>query len=440
MLIQEIIRRKRSGHLLDPEEIDYIVRGIRDWSISDGQIAAFTMAVCVRGMSAEELLAFVQALSRSGTVVDWAEAGVDRPILDLHSVGGVGEKTSLILPPLVAACGGAVAMIAGRTLHHTGGTLDKLDSISGYDTQSGLNRFVDAVRRNGCAITGQSPELVPVTRRLNAIADVSATADSVAMLVSSILSRAFAAGIEGLVVNIPMGNGAFMKDLTAARTLGSALVETASDSDLSTMSVITDMSETLGHSAGNSVEVLEAIDYLTGKKRDPRLHKAVMALSAALLMQGDLAENREAAYQKLESALNSGEAAETFARMVGIMGGPGQILNAPDRHLRKAAVIKPVPAPRTGYLRAMDAHRVGLTVVRLGGGRTFPGQRIHHGVGFSELLNVGAEITGDTPVCFVHAADDDTAEAAIREIQAACTIAETPPPTTPVVYEDIVGE
>ncbi|MGF1609419.1 MAG: thymidine phosphorylase, partial [Kiloniellales bacterium] len=298
---QEIIRRKRDGAALSEAEIAFMVEGLTSGALSEGQAAAFAMAVFFRGMERRECVALTKAMTRSGSMIDWS--GLGRPVLDKHSTGGVGDKVSLMLAPLLAACGAAVPMISGRGLGHTGGTLDKLEAIPGYDTTPGLERLRTVVAEAGCAIIGQTAELAPADRRLYAIRDVTATVESVPLITASILSKKLAAGLDGLVMDVKVGNGAFMAEPAAARELAESLVAVAGAAGLPTVALITDMNQVLGRSAGNALEVREAIDYLTGASRDPRLHEVTLALAVEALLLGGLAGDAETAQELLRDAL-----------------------------------------------------------------------------------------------------------------------------------------
>src|ERR687895_2618668 len=279
MLAAEVIRRKRDGLALDAAELDFLVAGITDGSLSDAQVGAFAMALFLRGMDADERVALTAAMTRSGTVLEW---DLDRPVLDKHSTGGVGDKVSLMLAPIVAACGGAVPMISGRGLGHTGGTLDKLNSIPGYDTKPEVDRLQRVVDEVGCAIVGQTAEVAPADRRLYAVRDATGTVESLPLIVASILSKKLAAGLDALVMDVKFGSGAFMSARADADELARALVEVAGGAGLPTVALLTDMDQVLGETAGNAVEVREAIDYLTGAAREPRLHEVTIALAGAL--------------------------------------------------------------------------------------------------------------------------------------------------------------
>ena len=330
------------------------------------------------------------------------EWDLDRPVLDKHSTGGVGDKVSLMLAPIVAACGGAVPMISGRGLGHTGGTLDKLDTIPGYDTKPEVERLQRVVADVGCAIVGQTAELAPADRRLYAIRDATGTVESMPLIVASILSKKLAAGLDALVMDVKFGSGAFMAAREDADELAQALVEVAGGAGLPTVALLTDMDEVLGTTAGNAVEVREAIDYLTGT-REPRLHEVTLALAASLLEQGG--PRPTTAGPRRERALDSGAAAERFAAMVAALGGPADLLDAPDRHLAAAPVVRAAAPERAGVVTGMDCRAVGLVVTGLGGNRRREDDVIDPAVGLTEIAPVGAEVGSDRPLAVVHARD-----------------------------------
>ena len=338
MLAQEIIRRKREGGTLDTAQIDAFVRGLVDRSWSEGQVAAFAMAVCLRGMDRSECVALTRAMTHSGQVLDWSRAGFNGPVLDKHSTGGVGDKVSLMLAPIVAACGGVVPMISGRGLGHTGGTLDKLASLPGYTITPARPQLLRVLRDAGCAIVGASARIAPADRRLYAVRDVTATVESVPLITASILSKKLAAGLHGLVMDVKVGNGAFCTDLASARALATSLVDVAQGAGLPTEALITDMNQVLGRSAGNALEVREAIDFLTGAEREPRLLEVTVALAVRMLRLGGLANDDADAERQVQTALSSGRAAECFARMVAGLGGPGDVLSRGGASLPRAPV------------------------------------------------------------------------------------------------------
>ena len=434
MLPQEIIRKKRDGGVLDAEEIAFFVEGLSAGRISEGQAAAFAMAVYFHGMTRAETVALTLAKAASGTRLSWDRLG---PVVDKHSTGGIGDKASLILAPILAACGAYVPMISGRGLGHTGGTLDKLDSIPGYDTAPGIKRLRTAVRTAGCAIIGQTAELAPADRRLYAIRDVTATVESMPLIVASILSKKLAAGLDALVMDVKVGSGAFLPSLDAARDLARNLVEVAGEAGLPCRALLTDMNQCLGHSAGNALEVHEAIGLLTGARKDARLHEVTLALSAELLLMGNLAADAGDAGTRVQRALESGAAAERFARMVRALGGPHDLVERPARHLAAATLQRPVHLPRAGTIGRIDARALGLAIVALGGGRTNPADAIDHAVGLSEVLGPGERVGADRPFAIVHARTEAGLEAAARAIEAAVSIIDEVPSMPPAIIEAI---
>ncbi|MDR3376337.1 MAG: thymidine phosphorylase, partial [Ancalomicrobiaceae bacterium] len=336
MLPQEIIRKKRDGRRLDEAEIRFMVEGLTAGSVTEGQVAAFAMAVYFRGMELTERVALTKAMRDSGTVLHWDLPG---PALDKHSSGGVGDNVSLMLAPMVAACGGFVPMISGRGLGHTGGTLDKLDSVPGYRTQPDNALFARVVREVGCAVIGQTADLAPADKRVYAIRDVTGTVESIDLITASILSKKLAAGLDGLVLDVKCGNGAFMASLDDATDLASSLVTVANGAGLMTHALITDMNEPLAPCAGNAIEVANAVAFLTRKARFPRLERITVELAAEMLLIGGLAANREAARAKLVASLDDGRAAEIFARMVAALGGPADFVERSADYLPRAAHV-----------------------------------------------------------------------------------------------------
>jgi thymidine phosphorylase len=394
--------------------------------MNDGQVAAFAMAVYFRGMTWEECAAFTRAMAGSGAVLDWAGAGLDGPILDKHSTGGVGDTVSLILAPLVAACGGFVPMISGRALGHTGGTLDKLASIPGYDTAPDLARFRRAVQEAGCAIVGQTAELAPADRRLYAIRDVTATVDSVPLITASILSKKLAAGLDALVMDVKVGSGAFAGSLESAQALAESLVTVAGDAGLRTVAWLTDMNQVLGHDVGNALEVREAIDFLAGRRRESRLHAVTSTLAREMLVLGGLALDAAAAAGPVENALTSGAAAERFARMVAALGGPGDLLERPEGHLAAAPVRVPVTPERAGVVTRVDARMIGLVVVALGGGRRHAEDAVDPAVGLADMRGPGDPVGPDRPLAVVHARSKADATDAAAAVRAAMVVGDGP--------------
>ena len=422
---QEVIRAKRDGRALPDDAIAAFVAGIGDGTISEGQAAALAMAICFNGMSSPECVALTRAMTDSGRVLEWPDLG--RPILDKHSTGGVGDKVSLVLAPIMAACGAAVPMISGRGLGHTGGTLDKLDAIPGYDTAPDIDTFQRIVADAGCAIVGPTGDLAPADRRLYAIRDVTATIDSVPLITASILSKKLAAGLDGLVMDVKAGNGAFMTGVDAARELAHSIVTTAQGAGLPARAVITDMSRVLGDSVGNALEVGEAVEYLTGVRREPRLHEVVTALCRELLLLGGLAENAAGARADIGKALDSGAAAESFQRMVAASGGPTDFIDRHRRHLPRAPVVAPVAVERDAWVTSVETRAVGLAALALGAGRTRADQSIDHAIGFSEVAGPGDEVGAGRPLALVHAHTEEAAAEAGAALRSAFELADTPP-------------
>jgi len=420
----ELIRKKRDGGFLGDQAIADLVDGIVDGTVGDAQIAAFAMAVYFRGMTRAECASLTRAMTRSGSVLAWPGAG--GPVLDKHSTGGVGDKVSLILAPVVAACGGLVPMISGRGLGHTGGTLDKLGSIPGYDTAPDLARFRAAVREAGCAIVGQTADLAPADRRLYAIRDVTATVDSVPLITASILSKKLAAGLDALVMDVKVGSGAFATSLEAAIDLSESLLDVAEGAGLRASALLTDMSQALGRHVGNALEVREAIAVLTGRQGDERLHTVTTALASELLVLGGLARDNAAAEAAVQTALGSGAAAERFARMVAALGGPRDLLECPDRHLARAPIELAVAPDAAGFVSRVDARALGRLVVELGGGRRRVENAIDYGVGLADVRGVGDAVGRERPIAIVHARSAADAETAAKRLREAVTIGDEP--------------
>ncbi len=425
---QELIRAKRDGRALTAGELRGLVGGITDGGLSDAQVAAFAMAVFFRGLDAEERVALTAAMRDSGRVLSWRDV-TDRPVLDKHSTGGVGDKVSLPLAAILAAAGAAVPMISGRGLGHTGGTLDKLESIPGYDTAPDGDRFRRVVAEVGCAIIGQTSDLAPADKRLYAIRDATGSVESVGLIVASVLAKKLAAGLDGLVVDVKHGDGAFMADLSRARELARALVDVAAANGLPTVAVLTDMDSVLGTTAGNAVEVAEAIALLTAPAAaDPRLLAVTVALAERLLEPHGLDPSRA------RDVLKDGTAAERFAAMVAALGGPADLAEHPERHLPRAPVVRPVGPEAPGWVTAHATRDVGLAVMALGGGRRVESARIDHAVGFSALAPVGAEVGPDRPLALVHARDEPSFAAAAASLRLAVTVGDRVDPA-PVVTE-----
>ncbi len=434
-LTQEIIAAKRDGAELPDADIRQFVAGITDGSVSEGQAAAFAMAIFFRDMTAKERVALTLAMRDSGTVLNWDD--LPGPALDKHSTGGVGDTVSLPLAAAVAACGGFVPMISGRGLGHTGGTLDKLDAVPGYVTQPDIALFRKVVREQGCAIIGQTADLAPADKRLYAIRDVTATVETIPLLTSSILSKKLAAGLHGLAMDVKFGSGAFLTDYSQARALADALVGVANGAGLPTTALMTDMDEPLASAAGNALEVAYALDHLTGRRREPRFHEATVALAAEMLLLGRLASDLTDARAKIEAAFTSGAAAERFAQMVAALGGPRDLLERPEKYLAPALVVKPVFPVAPGTVQAIDTRGVGFAIVALGGGRSRAEDRIDHSVGIVDLAGVGDAAGPERPLGIVHARSEAGFAAAEARLRQAYRIGEGAAGRGPLVTERI---
>ena len=441
MIPQEIIRKKRDGAELSAAEIGWFVDAMAREAIGAGKVAAFAMAVFFRGMSRAERVALTHAMAHSGRVLDWKGQNLPGPTVDKHSTGGVGDKVSLILAPIVAACGGFVPMISGRGLGHTGGTLDKLDTIPGYRSVPDIALFQRTVREVGCAIIGQTSDLAPADRRFYAIRDVTGTVESIDLITASILSKKLAAGLDALVMDVKFGNGAFMHALKDARALARSIVDVANDAGLKISALLTDMNQVLGRSAGNALEVAECVEAMCDPGQgEPRLMAVTRALAAEMLTLTGLAATPAQAAGRIEAALASGAAAERFGRMVAALGGPGDFVERWRSHLRPAPVQRPVVPERPGVLAAVDTRAIGLAVLALGGGRKGREDTIDPRVGLTQVAGIGETVGADRPLAIVHAADDQAADAAIAAIREACTIGEPSAVTEAAAGASIVRE
>ncbi|MFD1344290.1 thymidine phosphorylase [Litorisediminicola beolgyonensis] len=411
----------RRGETPSDEALAWFAAGLADGRVSDAQAGAFAMAVCLRGLGDAGRVALTRAMRDSGSVLSWA---LDAPVLDKHSTGGVGDCVSLVLAPLLAAAGVYVPMISGRGLGHTGGTLDKMEAIPGLRVtldEAALRRVVSEA---GCAIVAASPEIAPADRRLYAVRDVTGTVESLDLICASILSKKLAAGLDGLVLDVKLGSGAFMKSEDEALALARALVETASAAGCPTTALLTDMSQPLAPCLGNALEVVASLDVLTGRARGP-LRDLSVALGAELMSS---ATGEDGAAARLEGLLDSGAAAESFGRMVYAQGGPLSFVEQGARFLPEAPVIREVPAPEAGRVEAWDGEALGLAALRLGAGRQVESDRVDPAVGLSDVAPLGTALAKGQPVARVHAARMEQAIAAERAVLAALTLGDAEVP------------
>lgn len=420
-----IIAKIRDGATPSAEELRWFARGLAQGEVSDAQAGAFAMAVLCRGLGEAGRVALTLAMRDSGERLRWDLPGA---VVDKHSTGGIGDCTSLILAPALAACGVYVPMISGRGLGHTGGTLDKLEAIAGFRTDLGEAELRRVVRDAGCAIVAASAEIAPADRRLYAVRDVTATVESVELITASILSKKLAAGLQALVLDVKTGSGAFLPGREQAAKLARALVETAKGAGCATSALITDMDQPLARSAGNALEVAEAVDVLTGRLPAGRLRCLSIALGGEVLALCGVVTNRAEGEARVTEALTSGRAAEVFGRMVAAQHGPADFLEDPPRHLPRAAVVLAVEPEQTAHVTRIDSRAVGEVVVGLGGGRQREGQGIDPSVGLSDLAAPGMEVGPGRPLGCVHAATQEAAEAAARALRAAYVLGEAGTP------------
>ncbi|THB85713.1 thymidine phosphorylase [Pantoea allii] len=436
-LPQEIIRKKRDGHALTEEEIRFFINGVRDNTVSEGQIAALAMTIYFHDMSLPERVALTMAMRDSGTVLNWKSLNLNGPVVDKHSTGGVGDVTSLMLGPMVAACGGYVPMISGRGLGHTGGTLDKLEAIPGFDIFPSDDRFREIIKQVGVAIIGQTSSLAPADKRFYATRDITATVDSIPLITASILAKKLAEGLDALVMDVKVGSGAFMPTYEASESLAQSIVGVANGAGCQTTALLTDMNQVLASSAGNALEVREAVRFLTGEQRNPRLLEVTLALCSEMLISGKLAVSDTEARQKLMTVLDNGKAAEVFGRMVAAQQGPADFVERYDTYLPAPMLSKPVYADNPGIVSSMDTRALGLAVVAMGGGRQRASDSIDYSVGFSEMITLGERADAQRPLAMIHASSEDKWQQAAAAVKAALVLGDSAPAETPVVYRRV---
>ena len=435
-LPQELIRKKRDGLALSDAEIAFMVQGITSGQLSDAQLGAFAMAVFQRGMTMPERVTLTQQMMCSGKVLNWQNMDLDGPVVDKHSTGGVGDKVSLMLGPIVAACGAYVPMISGRGLGHTGGTLDKFDSIPGYDAHPDEQSFKSLVKQVGCAIIGQTAELAPADQRLYATRDVTATVESIDLITASILSKKLAASLDALVMDVKTGNGAFAAEMSMAQVLSQSISQVATGAGVPTRCLITDMNQVLGRSVGNAVEMMECIEFLLNPAQaDERLVDLTLELAAHMLDLSGVADNLNDAKDKASAALNQGRAAQVFARMVAGLGGPPDLLEKPQHYLPQAPIVKPILASHSGYVCAMDVRAIGLSLVTLKAGRSKADDAIDYAVGLSGMVQIGDYIEQGQPLAVAHVRNDNQLALINQELVNLIQLAPDAPRLEPLVKE-----
>ena len=436
MIPQEIIRRKRDKKVLSKEEISLFVKGLTDGSFSDSQIAAMSMAIFLNGMIPEETVNLTEAMTTSGDTINWASVVDNDLVCDKHSTGGVGDKTSIILAPILAACGLFVPMISGRGLGHTGGTLDKFDSIPGYNTQPDLDTFKKVVKDVGCAIIGQTENLAPADKKLYSIRDIVGTVESLPLITSSILSKKIASGLKTLVLDVKVGNGSFNSTIEIARDLSNSLVRVAQGAGLQCEAILTDMNQVLGKSAGHTLEILECTKFLTNQEKDKRLETITYELIASILMMSQKL-SKEDALKKINNVMSNGQAAEKFEKMVHALGGPSDILSSHEKHLEINAIKNDIFSTKSGWVQKIKTRDLGLILIELGGGRKQVIDKINFNVGYNNVLRVGDKIDPTLPLLTVYTESENDYENVREKIEECFIIADTEVHELPQTYEVI---
>jgi pyrimidine-nucleoside phosphorylase len=426
----ELIQRKRDGEELAREELhEFVLAYVRD-EVPDYQMAAFCMAVYFRGLTSAETHALTAAMVASGETIDLSPLG--RRVVDKHSTGGVGDKASLVIGPVVAACGVPFAKMSGRGLGHTGGTLDKLESIPGMRIELSHDEFIRQVNDVGMAIVGQTADLVPADKRLYALRDVTATVDNISLIAASIMSKKIAAGADAIVLDVKVGDGAFMKTLDAARELAEAMVDLGREAGREVVCELTDMDQPLGRAVGNALEIREAVETLEGSG-PPDLRELVVSAAGHLLALSDLGVAVDAGRRRAEEAIASGAAVHAYERWIVSQGGDPELGALPT-----APVVREVPAEASGYVHAIAATRIGLASLHLGAGRVTKDDAIDHAVGVVCQAKRGDHIESGEPLAEIHARGESAAQAAVAEVQACYAIGPEPPDLRPIVL-DVVG-
>ena len=437
---QDVIRKKRDGLSLSREEIDFFIAGVTNGGIADYQVSALLMAIYLNGMNEAEQQALTKAMLNSGNILDFSE--IPKPKADKHSTGGVGDKTSIIIAPLVAACGVCVPMISGRGLGHTGGTLDKLESIPGYRVALSATEFKKVLDEVGYAMAGQTAELAPADKKMYALRDATATVEAIPLIVASIISKKGAAGLDAMIIDVKVGNGAFMRDEARAKALAHALVSTGNSCGIKTRALLTDMNQPLGGAVGNSLEVLECINLLRGEADEaarPVLDLS-LELCAHMLVLANVDQTIEAAHERLEQVLQSGKALECLQSNIAAQDGDPRVCDAPRDFLPLVSETVKVESPRSGFITKVDTTEIGHAIAAIGGGRVRIEDTVDPTVGFTSELKLGDEIRAGEAIGVVYCADAASAAEAARRIQAAYQITDAPLAQTPSLVKEIVNE
>ena len=436
MIPQEIIRKKRDNQNLSKQEIQLFVQGLTDGSFSDSQIAAMSMAILLNGMSKEETVWMTNAMTYSGDTLDWQNILDSNLVCDKHSTGGVGDKTSLILAPILAACEMYVPMISGRGLGHTGGTLDKFDSIPGYNTQPSIDTFRKVVKNVGCAIIGQTSNLAPADKKLYSIRDIVGAVESIPLITSSILSKKIASGLKNLVLDVKVGNGSFNNTKDIAINLANSLVGVAKGAGLHCQAILTDMNQVLGRNAGHALEVKECVEYLKNNKKNKRLEKITNELITSLLIMAKKIDKQKA-HEKINQAISSGKAAEKFNEMVYALGGPIDFLDKYNSHLSSSSFVGEITSNKSGSIHSIDTRKLGLILIELGGGRKQINDKIDYTVGYENVMSVGDNIDRSTPLLKVHASSQNDFDKVKNQIESCFIISNNNSDSLDIIYKTI---
>ena len=434
---QDVIRKKRDGISLSRAEIDFFIEGVTNGRIADYQVSALLMAIYLNGMNDAEQQALTEAMLNSGNILDFTD--IPKPKADKHSTGGVGDKTSIIIAPLVAACGVCVPMISGRGLGHTGGTLDKLESIPGYRVALSASEFKEVLDKVGYAMAGQTAELAPADKKMYALRDATATVEAIPLIVASIISKKGAAGLDAMIIDVKVGNGAFMREEDRARALAHALVSTGNSCGIKTRALLTDMNQPLGGAVGNSLEVEECINILRGEANEaaaPVLELS-LELSAHMLMLANVDKTIDAARQRLQGVLDSGKALECLRSNIEAQGGDPRVCDVPGDFLPLVSETVKVESPRSGFITKVDTTEIGHAIAAIGGGRVRIEDTVDPTVGFTSELKLGDQIRAGEAIGTVYCADAAAAAEAARRIQVAYHVSDEPPAEQKLVKEII---
>jgi len=437
---QDVIRKKRDGQPLSHEEIKFFIDGVTHGQIADYQISALLMAIYLNGMNHAEQQALTESMLQSGSILDFSD--IPKPKADKHSTGGVGDKTSLLIAPMVAACGVCVPMISGRGLGHTGGTLDKLESIPGYRVNLSATEFKKVLQQVGYAMAGQTAELAPADKKMYALRDATATVEAIPLIVASIISKKGAAGLDAMVIDVKVGSGAFMRDETRAKELAHALVSTGNSCGIKTRALLTDMNQPLGRAVGNSIEVKECIDILRGEVSEsvrPVLDLS-LELSAHMLVLANVEQTIAAAHHKVQRALETGAALEVLRLNVEAQGGEPRVCDAPASFLPLVSESFKVESRRSGYITSVDTTEIGHAIAAIGGGRVRIEDVVDPTVGFMADLKIGDRVSGGDTIGVVYCGDDANAREAARRIQDAYHISEEPPSDPEKLIKEVINE